>query len=428
MFQILIISFYVVLFTFLILRTRYFSGFGISNKWIAVLFIAKVLVGIFYWYLMKDRYGGGDSLGMFRQGVVQVYHTIHKNPLVYLKLVFLPCTFPPPSGLEHFSHSIESYGDESYYFIVRFHALVRLVSFGIAPVHIMFYNFISLIGILYLIKFIKNFIQKKDELILIAFGLVPGITFWVSGMHKDGFGLTALGIFLYSIYNILNHDYRWRNFIAVALSIFVMAILRGYISIILAPSIIAFCWTFVNRKNTILKFILVHILYFGSIYAAGRIVPEANAIDYLVFLQQEFLKLEVSSSTIPLTSLHPNLFSVISVLPEGIAHSLFRPYLWEIGSVLQLSSAMENALLILLLIVVVVFFREKKKLNYPFILLCIFYVVELYSLIGIIVPNMGAIVRYKCTAELFWILLIIYLVDYNRVRAFITRKLDTNII
>lgn len=427
MFQILIFSLYTALLTLFILKSKYFKSFGIRSNWIAVLFIIKIITGIFYWYLMINRYGGGDSLGMFRQGTIQVYYTLFKNPAIYLKLVFLPCTFPPLKGLEHLSHSIWSYGDESYYFIVRFHALVRLVSFGFASVHVVFYNFFSLIGILYLIKFLKQFIKGKDGLILMAFCLVPGITFWTSGMHKDGFGLAALGIFLYSLLNILKQDYRLRNFIAVLLSIIVIAVLRGFISFILAPTIVAFCWTYVKNNHTVLKFVWVQFLYLGSIYIIGLIVPEFNAIDYLFFIQHEFLNLKISSSTIPLTPLQPNLSSIISVLPEGFAHCVFRPYLWEINSILQLSSALENVLLILLLVVAIIF-REKKKLNYPFILFCTFYAIGLYLLIGIIVPNLGAIVRYKCSAELFWIVLIIYLLDINRIKGYIFRNNHINTI
>ncbi len=246
-------------------------------------------------------------------------------------------------------------------------------------------------------------------------------------MHKDGFGLAALGIFLYSISNILQQDYRLKNFVAVVLSITILAILRGFISIILAPTIVAFCWTYVKNNHTVLKFVLVQFLYFGSIYVVGKIVPEFNAIDYLVYIQQEFLNLKISPSTISLTPLQPNLLSIISVLPEGFAHCVFRPYLWEINSILQLSSALENVFFITLLVVAIIF-REKKRLNYPFIMFCIFYVIGLFSLIGIIVPNLGAIVRYKCTAELFWIVFIIYLVDINRIKNYFFRNKITDII
>lgn len=415
MFHLLFTGLYIVLFAFIILKAQYFKRFGIDVKWIAALFVVKVLVGFFYWFLINEEYHGGDSLSMFRQGSIQVYRTIFRNPVTYFKLVFLPCTSPPPAGLEHYSESIGAYGDESYYFLVRFHALVRLVSFGYSYIHVVFYNFLTLTGILYLIKFLKYFIYKKDILLLIVFGLVPGVAFWTSGMHKDGFGLAAMGVFLYSLLNILRDNHRVKNFISLILSLFILTVLRNFVAVTLIAPVIAFFWSFTNREKIWLKFILVHVIYFGLVYLAGYVFPEANAINYLVFVQHEFFSLAAAPSTIPLTPFHPNLLSVLSVLPEGFSHCVFRPYLWEIHSVLQFSSAIENILLIVLTFIVLTFFRDKNSSANSFFLFCIFYVIGLYSLVGLIVPNLGAIVRYKCTGELFWLLLLIYMVDVRKV-------------
>ncbi len=84
-------------------------------------------------------------------------------------------------------------------------------------------------------------------------------------------------------------------------------------------------------------------------------------------------------------------------------------------------AAAENMLIVGLLIFVVLFAMKKKKVT-PFILLCICLVIFLFTLIGLITPVLGAMVRYKVPGLPVLMFLVIYFYDKEKLLLFFRKK------
>jgi hypothetical protein len=136
----------------------------------------------------------------------------------------------------------------------------------------------------------------------------------------------------------------------------------------------------------------------------------------MAFMQHEFFGLLKTNSTLNIPILKPNLLSLISIAPHAIINCMLRPFPRELHSSFLFVCLLDNLILIVLTVATLFFLREKKSLNWSFIWFCIFYTLGIFVLIGTIVSNLGALVRYKNTGMLFWLVVLIYLVDWEKVK------------
>jgi hypothetical protein len=97
---------------------------------------------------------------------------------------------------------------------------------------------------------------------------------------------------------------------------------------------------------------------------------------------------------LPQRELQSNIFSFIKNAPQALNHSLARPYLLESYSPFYLICALE--ILVLWIIFGFWFFRPSEDpYRHSVVLFCLFISLILLLLIGYIVPQLGAIVRYR---------------------------------
>ena len=117
----------------------------------------------------------------------------------------------------------------------------------------------------------------------------------------------------------------------------------------------------------------------------------------------------------------PNFFSLVNALPSSLLNACFRPFIWEIHNVSSLISAIESGVLFLLFLLFLFRFRE-KNIDYRFFFLALLFSAFLFSIIGLTVPVLGAIVRYRAPAYLFLSLLVLLVTDVDKIKSFIAKR------
>ncbi len=128
---------------------------------------------------------------------------------------------------------------------------------------------------------------------------------------------------------------------------------------------------------------------------------------------------KVNLHTIPprsffkLSPLQATPLSFLSLIPEALANTLFRPYPWESLSAISLLAIVEN-LLILSLFVLAVFFFKKPSTDLAWLGLCFSCSLILFLLIGWTTPVTGAIVRYKVPALPLLCIGLLFLIDEEK--------------
>jgi integral membrane sensor domain MASE1 len=194
-----------------------------------------------------------------------------------------------------------------------------------------------------------------------------------------------------------------------------ITILRSVLLLLLIPALLSWFISFRFRTRLLLTSFVVYgttlILFFVSIW----ISPQKNLPGFVANRQAEYFKLR-GNTRFDLDTLEPSFKSYISILPQSINNSFFRPYLWEAKGFFQIGAALETILL-LLLFIVFLWKKEagwKQRLQHPLIVLPSFFAITLFIFIGYTIPFPGAIIRYKIPAELLLFITLILLIDWKK--------------
>lgn len=128
-------------------------------------------------------------------------------------------------------------------------------------------------------------------------------------------------------------------------------------------------------------------------FGAKFIHPKLNLPISIVLRNKDFMKLG-GNSTLPQRKLEPTFVGFVQNAPQALNHALVRPYVTEFLSPLYLVSALE--ILCIWLLVSVWFFRyTDNPFKHPVVQFLFFVSMLLLLLTGYIVPQLGAIVRYR---------------------------------
>jgi hypothetical protein len=409
--EVLLASFYTILFILLILKIKSFQIDGLHKLCIPGIFIIKVLFGILIFLVYTHYYSDRSTADIFKyfdDGKI-LYNIFYESPLHFIQLMLglHDNTGIYHEYLERMSFWFKPY-DTSIYngnrIIIRFNALFMFLSFGYYQVHNIFMNFISIIGLTFLYKGINFVLPNRKILIFIAVFLIPSILFWGSGVLKEGIILFSLGVTLFNLFHILHQGFSIKRIGITIVAFSLLILTKVYVGICLLPSILAYAWiTQSNRNYPLLKYIAVYILFLIISLGLQKYTPNRSPLDFISNRQVEFTRHVItlkSGSIIELPSIEPNLISILTNIPEAIAITTLRPYPIESTNAFYILCSIENYTLIIVLLIVL-FYYKRKDVNFNLLLFCLSFGLSLYALIGLTTPVIGSIVRYKVPGLLF---------------------------
>ncbi|CAN5379487.1 hypothetical protein BH11BAC1_BH11BAC1_14830 [soil metagenome] len=422
--EILLATGYTALFLFLIHRLRFFRLEIISSRWIKLLFLFKVaagcILGLIYTYYYTERVNA-DTFKFFDDSKI-LFNTLFTQPKQFLQIFFgvhdsSPECFEICTQMIAWNNKDVLFNDNKT--LVRLNVIFQFFSVGKYYVHVVFLNFFSFTGLIALFKLFQSSINKKSKLLFVFTMFLPSVLFWGSGMLKDGLLLFALGVLLYSFRNLISSSYSFRSVIAVLIGLSLLMFTKLYVLVIVIPSLIAWYW---SRKDNAMrvgfKFLICHIIYFIIGFNSDLISEKYDVVDLIFYKHKSFNVLvdaTKASSAIQIPEFDPTPASILLHAPSAVLRVLTRPSIFDSHSPLILLSAIENILLILLGLTCLFFSRWDSKFSPHLFWLSIYFVVCMYSLIGLITPVLGAMVRYKVPALLFLIYCFIAVLDIKKI-------------
>jgi hypothetical protein len=245
---------------------------------------------------------------------------------------------------------------------------------------------------------------------------LPSVIFWGSGVMKEGLLFFGLGMLVYHFIKVLE-GFNIRSLLWIIFSVALIYFTKFYVLAIIIPVMIAYLWVNkTNNKYILLKYITVFVLYVIAGLMIKHISPAFDAIDILVTKQRDFIGLARSlnsGSLINIPVLTPDIWSFIIHAPQAFFITMFRPFITEANSILILMAALENFIILIVLALAIIFF-SKKQINFNIFYACLFGVICMFILTGLITPVMGAMVRYKVPALPFLMIILIMLIDKDK--------------
>jgi hypothetical protein len=338
--------------------------------------------------------------------------TLYRDPLRYFTSIL-----DNPYGHEyrHLFSSVNSYwNDLKHVYMVKIVSLFNVFSGSRYYVNVIFYSFITFFGPIAFIRVMNDVFPGKKLLITCSTFLFPSFLFWSSGIHKDGLIFTFLSLLVYVMYFGLKNKQLGIGRIAIIL-LLLMAIfpVRNHVVLACLPGL--FAWWLAERffKTKWLAYAIVTIVCTTIFFSAKYVHPKLNLPVSITLRNKEFIKLG-GNSFLPQRKLEATFSSFVQNAPQALNHSLVRPYVTEFLSPFYMICAIE--ILFIWILVSVWFFRYKDNPYKHSVVQFLFLVsMVLLLLTGYIVPQLGAIVRYRAIFFPFILVPIIATIDWKKI-------------
>lgn len=351
-----------------------------------MLFLAKCLAALAYGYI-------GGPLYNYRFDTWQQYHEslietdlLLRDPKEFLVSLF---RFSDGQAFLSLSTGMNFINNFQFNFHQKLVAVFNLFSGSNYYINTLFFSFITFYGLICFIKLVKTYWSDSPKLLLYAALLLPGFIFWGSGMYKEGWIFTGISACMYGAER-LGHGGRYGWLILVGFLL--LLVTRMFTVLMFAPFLVYYVawkkWRFVQRPLPVFLALLGIALLLASWLGWYHLPAD------IAGKRDEFLLLK-GESLLDARALSPTWRSVLGYMPGALANTLLRPFPWEVaGKLVYLPSAFE----ILLLEAILLYWIVKKGWRFvmpaPFQLLLAFALLN-FIVIGLTIPFLGAIVRYR---------------------------------
>jgi hypothetical protein len=399
----------------------------IPYRFIVIALILRLLSCCFNLYLAEYYYDGLADTTQYYTDVTNLKYIVENNSQVLIDLFEL--------SSDQISTLAQSNNDYNY---LLNNPSARVVLFGL-PISFLSFNsylcisfcfaFFSLIGSMCLYKFFYNFYPTLYKKLALATLFLPSVFFWTSSFYKDPLSFGGMGIFVYYFYKV---SFKKRNklysIIFAVISASITFMIKPYILSAVSPAFTI--WIFLNyrktTKNEFTKFLIPASLTFILailIFAGNQFLENSSRSDVQRFSKDNILidaknlsesyEVNGGGSNFSIGTFDANISSAIQLFPIAFITGLFRPFPWEIRSVLMALSSIENifflffTLNMLLRVGFTNFF--KKIFNDPLLLFCFLFTCIFIISVTLSTSNFGTLARYRIPILPFYLVMLFVL-------------------
>lgn len=420
----LLLTVYLGILLWVILKSPFYHS-AIYPKAIPVLiFLCKFVVGIGVYLVYSKFYNARASSDIFKyfdDGII-IHSAIYENPIDFIRMV---------TGIGGNAPHLYQYYDTCSFWIkphnyglindnlivIRFNALVRLISMGNIHIHTLFMAFLSFTGLWAILKIFENHFSRIKWLLLFSVFFFPSLLFWSSGILKEGILMFAFGLLLYH-FNKLIQQINYRSFVIFVIAVILLLFSKFYILVSAIPGLLFVLLTQKTKTYFWLKLALSYLLFFVLIWFTKPIMG-ISFTKILAQKQHDFIAyvnaLDYVGSKIKIPEIEPQMFSIVKTIPNAWFNAFFRPTVFEVDNLMMLMAAAENVLIAVILMLMLAFFN-KKNLKNPWLWFSISFVLIVFALSGLTTPVLGALVRYKAPALPFLGLIVLYLTHWEKLQ------------
>lgn len=416
-------------------RMRLFQTVDIPLRAWRIAFAVKVVAGIALWALYTWYYSDRSTSDIYRyfDDASVMYNALHKHPLHYLKMLtgiggtdtdVQPYYDHMNNWYKGFNHNL--YNDNRT--IIRFNALVMLVSFGYYHVHNVIINFVSLCGLVAVYKTFAADMPGRRWMLASVLVVIPSVLFWGSGVLKEGLVIFALGMLIWHGRKLAVREGRIGSVMMVLAMIVLLVVSKVYVLLAVVPALIAYVIATVRTNSRVW---LVYVCVLGVMTIAfanlGRVWPDYDLVTTIQGKQDDFfhmLEVEQAGSAIDLPVLEPTFTSLVRHTPRAWMNTLLWPFPWEIHTPLMWVTLFENILILLFAVAAFIWHEKPDRGRQNIIGFCLCYSMTLLALIGLVTPVLGAIARYKIPAMPFFLILFLCIIAPAKLAARFRSQVD----
>ena len=401
---------------------------SINRKYFIPALTVRIIGALAVGFLYQFYYGGGDTFNFHTHGSRVIWEALVNDPIVGIKLLLSSGEYD--GSVFTFAAKIPFYKDSSSFAVIRIATIFDLITFSSYSATAILFAVVSFAGLWLLYKVFYEYYPSLHQSLAIACFFIPSVFFWGSGLLKDTITLTATSISVFCVYQLfIKGEKSFYLSVTLIIFLYVLFIIKIYILLILLPSIII--WVFLNQikkvKGLMAKILVTPIvLSFAFILAGYSLIKAAeDNPKYSLSMIAQTAKITAydirfwtgrdAGSGYTLGELDGTFNSLLSLAPQAINVTLFRPYLWEVKNPLMLISSIESTILMGLFIFLGMtsgryFFYAARDPIYTFCL--IFSIIFAFG-VGVSTFNFGTLSRYKIPLLPFFLVALIIVSHYS---------------
>jgi len=402
---------YFILCCYFIPRIPFIKKSGLGTQTIIILFTLKIMAGILLGWMSERYYSQGNDYWLINAHGWAEYNLLFSDPKKFFTNIF--SSYYPHYG--SFFGSVGSYwNDLENNIVIKVIALINILSRGNYYINALLLNFIGFFGHVALYRIFINIYPNKKWRVIAGCFLLPSTLYFVSGINKDLFVFTLLSMYCYGMYFSLQNGYTFRRHFIVLFSFIFLLLIRNYVALALIPSTISWILCKKYQWNKLKTFVGTYLLSILFLFMIQLVFPAMDPIEIISQKQKDFFELAPAATQLTTDTLQPNIRSLLQSTPRAVNHAFLRPYVWEYPSKFISILAIELLIYQLLFICFILFRDKNNRTSDPFIPFVIILSITLIILGGFIVPNAGALVRYRSLYLPFIITPIICMISWKR--------------
>lgn len=417
--------FYLILIFWLLGRLPLFRNSGLSIRGLSTLFSIKLVFSIalvlVYTYYYSDR-GFADIYKYFDDGNV-IYESIGVHPTAAAKVITGigfnredPQIHEILANTHHFDKREDGYLESNHRLIIRCNVLLRFLSYGSIYIHALFFCFLSFIGLMALYRALKQFFEDKTGyLLIIPIFLLPSLLFWASGPLNESLITLFLGMLVFTSMKLLEMKNIFVNLLLTIVCLHFLYLSKPFIAL---SFIISFYVMATFHFRGYIRVITILIATLGIMwfcYAHNTFI--CGIASSLIAKRNEFVALGLkmkAGSLVDDRVRNVSCLEPLKLIPMGFYDLFLQPFIWTKGAFEKLFGA-ENLFVLLFSLVTLFYFKKPQGPKLQLLAFCFSFFIVNYVLIGVTVPIIGALVRYKIFGLLFYLILLICCIDLNKI-------------
>jgi hypothetical protein len=392
-------------------------------------------------YVYIYNYGGGDTTAYW-QGADTLNNLFYESPLNYFTELFNPVIkgyIPQYYNYKTGVPPVWIYYEPNSWFICKVSSLISFFSFKSYLTLNLFYSVLTSIVSWKFFRFLNSFLSIRTNYIAYAVLFIPTVGFWCTGIMKDSVAYTSLLIVIMGIFKILHKQYNLKIIAATVIGLWFIFVTRSFLLLPIAVPVFILLVFRLNKSKPFITRLLTQIAgvaialssilffikdsnLFGE-FSSDKLTETANTI-YLDFQNNK----GYSGKRYDLGITEVNSVTMISVIPNAIFTTIYRPFLWEAENALMVINGLEGSLFILLSLAIV---RKRKNTisinelsehqSKDFILFCVIFSLILAYFVGLTSGLFGVLARLKAPILPFFMLFV-----FSKLKKENTTSVDTS--
>jgi hypothetical protein len=249
----------------------------------------------------------------------------------------------------------------------------------------------------------------------VALLFVPSVVFWNSGIIKESVAFGGVAILAGHFLSLMRwQKLRWTGYVGIVISIYLLLSLKYYWGAVLIPSLVSSLivhWVMARKERSVWATAAVWIVVFMIVCVAASFTHPNFYMERFLYVIVEnhdaFVSISSPENVINYYNLSADWMSIALNSPWAFWSGLFRPMIFEAGSVTGIVASVENLFLLVLVFWKLRSMRMPLTENRLIAMSTVVYIAVLCIFLALSTPNFGTLSRYRVGFLPFFVVLIL---------------------